>query len=111
MGFQLRYNYINLTLWKYRYGECGGNFTTPNGRFTSPSYPDNYPSNANCIYTVSQGSDTFIALTFHKMNTEKGFDELEIRDGPSMNSTLIAIFSGNEVPDSILSGQGQVWIK
>ena len=114
LGFQLEYASTYVPQWTYRYGECGGNFTTPNGQFTSPfsiSIADSYPNFANCIYTISQPPDNVIVLIFHSMDIEERYDKLEIRDGPSMNSALIGIFDGNDVPAPIQTTQSQMWIK
>ena len=84
LGFWLDYESSNVTLWSHGYGQCGGNFTTPNGFFTSPSYPSNYYGNADCIYTISQPVGNVILLTFFTMDMEDygcGYDFLEIRDG------------------------------
>ena len=50
----------------YRIGECGGSFTTPSGILTSPLYPDYYPKDADCVYTISQPKSTFLTLTLDK---------------------------------------------
>merc|ERR1711879_543538 len=67
-GFQLRYESSNVSKWSYNFGACGGNFTTPQGIITSPSYPDNYPDNADCIYTISQPYGVTILLNFLSMD-------------------------------------------
>ena len=104
----------------HRIGQCGGIFATPNGILTSPSYPDNYPSYADCVYTISQPTDTAIVMTFHSMDIEIGFanrvwtcrwDYLEIRDGISAASPLLGKLCGNEIPAPIQSSQNQVWMK
>ena len=103
----------------YRIGECGGSFTTPNGFLTSPSYPENYPSNAHCVYTISQPTDTVIVLTFHSMDIEEPpsgylceqYDYLEIRDGSSAAPPLLGKLCGIEIPAPIQSTQNQVWMK
>ena len=53
--------------WSYMVDNCGdgGYFSTNGGIITSPSYPDNYPNNANCLYTISQPIGTVILLKFH----------------------------------------------
>ena len=98
----------------YRIGECGGNFTTPNGVLTSPAYPDNYPNNADCVYTISHPND-IVVLTFHSMDIYSSyscsFHYLEIRDGSSDASPLLAKLCGNNIPAPIQSTQNQVWIK
>ena len=105
----------------YRFGECDGSFFTKNGILTSPSYPDNYPDNADCVYTISQPTGTAIVLTFHSMDIEDDidwcpsctcdYDFLEIRDGSSAASPLLGKLCGSEIPAPIQSSQNQVWMK
>ena len=45
-------------------GECGGSFTMTDGILTSPSYPDEYPKNADCEYIISQSNGTYLELKF-----------------------------------------------
>ena len=96
------FNYTNLDQWTYRYGECGGDFTTPNGRFTSPSYPNPYPQFENCIYLISQPKGVYINISFISMDIICHIDDgvivgdfIEIRDGNSEDSALMGIFCGN----------------
>ena len=108
-----------MSLWSYNFGACGDSFTTPNGIITSPSYPDNYPDNADCIYSISQLNGTVIMLNLLSMDIEMdiemhwdcGYDYLEIRDGPSDDSTLLDKLCGSEVPAPIQSSQNQLWMK
>ena len=104
-----------MTQWSYHIGACGGSFTTPNGILTSPSYPDNYPNNADCVYTISQPTGTAIVLTFYSMDIEDDsscdYDYLEIVDGSSADSPLLGKLCGREIPAPIQSTQNQVWMK
>ena len=111
-------------------GTCGGNFTTPNGVLTSPLYPENYTNNADCIYTISQPSGSFINLTITALDVDIysdpffGYysyyynnddtcntDYLEIRDGNSQESPLIKYVCGDEIPDPIVSTQNNIWMR
>ena len=98
-------------------GACGGNFTDANGILYSPSYPDNYPDNSDCIYTISQPGGNVILLNFLSMDSmgfigECEFDDyLEIRDGPSAHSPLLGKLCGSEIPAPIQSSQNQLWMK
>ena len=101
-----------------KYSAHCGSFTAPNGILTSPSYPDNYPDNADCVYTISQPNGTVIILTFHSMEIEsRGLsaicqnDYLEIRDGSSAGSPLLQKLCGFQIPAPIQSSQNQVWMK
>ena len=92
-------------------GECGVTFASPYGLLTSPSYPDKYPDDADCIYSVSQPNGTVILMNFLSMNIDDCCDVLEIRDGMSEYAPLIAKFDSNVIPAPIRSSQNHVWIK
>ena len=100
-------------------GFCGGNFTDANGHFSSPSYPNYYPANTDCTYTISQPTGTVILLNFLSMDIQKYwytdyycYDYLEIRDGPSDDSPILGNLCGSEIPDPpIQSSQNQLWMK
>ena len=106
--------------WSYNSGRCGGSFTTQNGILTSPSYPENYPNNAECVYTISHLTDTTIMLSFVNMQIATCTwsqcpslcpDYLEIRDGPSDDSHILGRLCGNEIPAPIHSSQNQMWLR
>ena len=86
-----------------------------NGIFTSPAYPNKYPDNEDCIYTISQPRGTAIVLNFVKMDIEShsifSYDYLEIRDGPSDASPLLYKIIGSEYPASLQSSQNHMRIK
>ena len=118
LGFELEYESTNVSQWTYGSGICGGNFTTQNGIFISPSSPDNYPHNTDCIYTISQPIGTVIMLNLLSMDIEShstcascASDYLEIRDGPSDDSTLVGKLCGSVIPAPIQSTQNQMWMK
>ena len=102
-------------------GKCGGNFNTSNGFLTSPSYPDKYPNKADCIYTISRPTNMFIKLTIKTYNSEhcdEDYDDVddymdyvEIRDGSSEESPLIATFCGSNFPRTIQSTKNHIWMK
>lgn len=49
---------------------CGANFTANSGRVVSPNYPADYPSRANCNYTIDAGEKTVVILTFQTFQVE-----------------------------------------
>ena len=69
-GFELKYESSGLSEWTHRFGVCGGSFTTPNGLLTSPSYPENYPDNADCIYTISGRNSTHVNMEILTLDIE-----------------------------------------
>ena len=118
MGFKLEYESTNVSQWSYNFGACGGSFTTKQGIFTSPSYPDNYPYNADCTYNISQPNGTVILLNFLSMDMEYDdywcggcCDYLEIRDGPSADSPLLDKLCVSDIPAPVQSSQNQLRIK
>ena len=106
-----------MSKWSYNGGACEGNFTTPNGVLTSPSYPDNYPDNEDCIYTISQPTGTVILLNFLSMDSENRpwsdtcYDYLEVKDGASEVSPLLGKLCGSEIPAAIQSSENHLWMK
>ena len=101
----------------YRIGECGGIFTTPKGVLTSPLYPNNYPDNADCVYTISLSKENYIVLNFQSMDIHNedysycSSDYLEIRDVSSDGSSFLDRLCGREIPDPIKSKHSQLWMK
>ena len=101
-------------------GSCGGNFSDEHGHLSSPSYPNYYPTNTDCIYTISQPRGTVILLNFFSMDIQwlghyNGQychnDYLEIRDGPSDDSPFLGKLCGSVIPAPIQSSQNQLRMK
>ena len=96
-------------------GACGGASDSFSGTFTSPSYPNSYPYDENCVYTVSQISGKFIILTVEEFEIEDSggcdWDFLEIRDGSSADSRVIGKFCGTNIPKTLHTTQNKMWIR
>ena len=97
-------------------GSCGGEFTDANGHMSSPSYPKIYPAYADCIYNISQPTGTVILLNclYMDMQIEQlgcTGDYLDIRDGTSGASPLLAKLCGNENPTPIMSSQNELLLR
>ena len=70
-GFQLEYEQTNeAPTMSNRSGLCGTSVSTPIGILTSPSFPENYPNNKDCIYTISQPKGNRIILNIVSMDIE-----------------------------------------
>ena len=79
--------------------------TTQKGIFTSPSYPENYPNNVDCIYIIAQPTYTVFKLNFLSMDIDEctqsscssqcPWDYIDIRDGQSESSPLLKQLCGN----------------
>ena len=113
-GFRVEYKtFHGAPQVTYSIGECGGNFTTPKGILTSPTYPGKYPDNSDCIYIISQPDGAYINISFLSMDIDcKGSpsDYIEIRDGDSGNSALMGIFCGDgtNIPPIMQTSQNRL---
>ena len=119
-------------------GSCGGNFKNSYGFIFSPSYPENYPDYADCIYTISQSTGTVIRLNILSMDIEYAdpdnfnydysyeyyeyimstlcnYEYLEIRDGASKQYPIIDGYCGDEAyltfPIKIQTTQENAWMR
>ena len=97
---------------------CGGNYTNESGRITSPSHPNRYPHNSECIYLLSQAIGSVINITlinFDIVCPENGptSEYLELRDGHSGESPLMGRFCGNgtNIPANLQSTQNFLRIR
>ena len=121
LGFQLAYESTNAFHegMANTFDDCGGYFSSTNGTLYSPSYPDSYPSNMHCIYTINQPTGNIIQLNFlnfeimlvHWGHTMCSGDFLEIRDGPSSGSPLLEKLCGSTIPAPLQSSQNRLWMR
>ncbi|XP_075058584.1 CUB and sushi domain-containing protein 1 [Mixophyes fleayi] len=65
------------------------------GVILSPGYPLNYPNSQTCSWSIRVEPSYNISIFVDTFQSEKQFDELEIFDGPSGQSSLIVALSGN----------------
>ena len=63
--------------------QCGGVFTESSGIIKSPSYPKNYPDNADCHYTISIPPGGKVQLNITSMDIEFSKDDTKYCDPPS----------------------------
>ena len=96
---------------------CGGQFLTKRGLLGSPSFPDLYPKNESCEYTISVPPKNFIKVEFSvldiRCDDKVGSDYIEIRDGMLDNSPLMIkdCSDGNRIPKKMQSTQNFLLIK
>ncbi|XP_030767675.1 tolloid-like protein 2 [Sitophilus oryzae] len=64
LGFELHSDGKNCE------GACGGMFEIPNGTITSPSFPDLYPFNKNCVWEIVGQPNHRITLNFTHFDLE-----------------------------------------
>ncbi|XP_029110994.1 cubilin [Scleropages formosus] len=94
---------------------CGGSLHMESGAFNSPNYPDAYPPNIECVWTIISSPGNRLQLSFIMFQLQEtngcNSDFLEVREG---NSTgfLVGRFCGSSLPSNYTSLIGHVlWIK
>ncbi|XP_010187217.1 PREDICTED: neuropilin-2 [Mesitornis unicolor] len=110
-GFSLRYE-----IYKTGSEDCSRNFTASNGTIESPGFPDKYPHNLDCIFTIIAKPKTEILLHFQLFDLEHDplqagegdckYDWLDIWDGIPQVGPLIGRYCGTKMPSDIRSTTG-----
>ncbi|XP_073683512.1 scavenger receptor cysteine-rich domain-containing protein DMBT1-like isoform X2 [Garra rufa] len=68
---------------------CGGYMTDWIGDLFSPRYPNNYPNNARCTWTIHSTGNTTVSMIFTDVDLETCCDYIRIYDGPSIHYPLL----------------------
>ena len=88
---------------------CGGFFERGlhSGTMFSPSYPDDYPPNLSCTWSILVDDESQIALSFNEFeleNTAECFsDYVIVQDGFLRSSEILGKYCGTDVPVYLLS--------
>jgi hypothetical protein len=77
----------------------------------SPDSAAMYGANADCRWLIQPEGAYSVSLRFNWLNTESGFDFVELYDGPTTTSPLLGRFSGNTPAGEWLSSQGVVLVR
>ncbi|XP_072307339.1 cubilin [Eucyclogobius newberryi] len=94
---------------------CGGDMVMETGAFNSPNYPDPYPPNVECVWTLRSSPGNHLQLSFTMFSLQGGAncasDFLEVREGNS-TGLLVGRFCGSALPSNYTSLVGHVlWVK
>ncbi|XP_070708966.1 cubilin [Pempheris klunzingeri] len=94
---------------------CGGDLLMESGAFNSPNYPDAYPPNVECVWTIRSSPGNSVQLSFivFHLQGDAGChnDYLEIRE-ESSTGPLVGRFCGNSLPTNYTSVIGHIlWVK
>lgn len=94
---------------------CGGIFTHPKGEFTSPNYPNAYPGETVCEWTITVEYGNSIQVTIHDFDMESAsdctLDGLIIANGANRSHEYAKLCHTNSKPTVITSNGHQVYLK
>uniref|UniRef100_A0A8C3XDP6 CUB and Sushi multiple domains 3 n=1 Tax=Cyanoderma ruficeps TaxID=181631 RepID=A0A8C3XDP6_9PASS len=91
----------------------------PGGTFSSPNFPFQYDSNAQCVWVITAINTNkvefyilVIQINFEEFDLEIGYDTLTIGDGGEVGDpkTVLQVLTGSFVPDLIVSMSNQMWL-
>ncbi|KAL4624103.1 CUB and sushi domain-containing protein 1-like [Arapaima gigas] len=86
-------------------GACGAALRGQSGSISSPNFPQEYGSNADCTWTVLAEPGDTVALLFTAFQLEDGYDLLEV-SGTEGSSQW---FTGSTVPSPVISSRN--WLR
>ncbi|XP_065550109.1 tolloid-like protein 1 isoform X2 [Lathamus discolor] len=99
----------------YRCPACGETLQESTGNFSSPGFPNGYPSYTHCIWRISVTPGEKIVLNFTTMDLYKSslcwYDYIEVRDGYWRKSPLLGRFCGDKLPEVLSSSDSRMWIE
>ncbi|KAM6211300.1 LOW QUALITY PROTEIN: enteropeptidase [Sarcoramphus papa] len=92
--------------------DCGGpvELWEPNSTFSSENFPNNYPSQAFCVWYLNAEKGKNIQLHFQVFDLENIHDVVEVRDGRGPNSLLLAVYTGQDPLPDVFSTTNQMTV-
>ncbi|XP_014890024.1 CUB domain-containing protein 2 [Poecilia latipinna] len=95
----------------YYSGECQQVLSAVSGNFSSPHFPNIYPNNINCHWSITLEAGYRIKLFFpvmdlegrNSLSDECDYDSVSVYDGDSQADTLMGRWCGREKPSSLVS--------
>ncbi|KAK1175725.1 tolloid-like protein 1 isoform X1 [Acipenser oxyrinchus oxyrinchus] len=99
----------------YRCPACGETLQESTGNFSSPGFPNGYPSYTHCVWRISVTPGEKIVLNFTTMDLYKSslcwYDYIEVRDGYWRKAPLLGRFCGDKVLEVLTSTESRMWIE
>lgn len=90
---------------------CGGKLEGSQGTFTSPNYPEFYPSDSDCTWKITVPAKSKIELSIDNIALEPGFDYVDVYDGPTLTSKFLKRLHGVRRPNPLLSSGNQMVVR
>lgn len=92
---------------------CGGIYDITKGTISTPTYPNNYLRDSECVWTLKASVGNHISLTFIDFELEENEfcneDYVEIRDKDSVGP-ILGIFCGTNLPTNNTISSS-LWVK
>ncbi|NXF02436.1 CDCP2 protein, partial [Smithornis capensis] len=93
---------------------CGGQLTGLSGEITSPRYPESYPNDAECHWSIGGAGSGPLTLVFADFQMEGGqgcgFDYVALFDGPTVTAPRLGRYCGSARPPRIISSTPRLLI-
>ncbi|XP_059839979.1 CUB and sushi domain-containing protein 3 [Hypanus sabinus] len=89
---------------------CGGVLTERKGSILSPSYPEPYDNNLNCIWKITVPEGAGIQVQVISFATEHNWDSLDFFDGIDTNAPRLGSFSGTTIPALLNSTSNNLYL-
>lgn len=97
----------------YHKDACGGQLTGLSGEITSPRYPESYPNDAECHWSI-RATDGPLTLVFADFQVEGsqgcGFDYVALFDGPTAAAPHLGRYCGSTRPPRTISSTRHLFI-
>uniref|UniRef100_A0A4W3GNC2 Metalloendopeptidase n=1 Tax=Callorhinchus milii TaxID=7868 RepID=A0A4W3GNC2_CALMI len=94
---------------------CGETLQDSTSNFTSPGFPNGYPSYTHCVWRISVTPGEKIVLNFTTMDLFKSrlcwYDYIEVRDGYWRKAPLLGRYCGDKLPEVLISTDSRMWIE
>nr|KAG5692365.1 hypothetical protein BaRGS_007978 [Batillaria attramentaria] len=98
----------------YRIATCGGRISAQNGTLTSPNYPANYGSNANCLWYINGPTGHYLTFTFNSFALESSAncanDYVEVREYNETGNSL-GKWCGSATPQAFDTSDSYVVVR
>ncbi|XP_061421245.1 bone morphogenetic protein 1-like [Lethenteron reissneri] len=99
----------------YRCPACGETLQESVGNFSSPGFPNGYPSYSHCVWKISVTPGEKITLNFTSLDVFKSrlcwYDYIEVRDGFWRKAPLLGRVCGDKLPEPLISTSSWMWIE
>uniref|UniRef100_A0A4W3HZL2 CUB domain-containing protein n=1 Tax=Callorhinchus milii TaxID=7868 RepID=A0A4W3HZL2_CALMI len=93
-------------------GNAPEQLRAPSGIITSPGWPLNYPTRANCSWYIRANTEEIITISFQDFDVQSSAwcsaDWLTIGTYKNLEGTRVC---GSSIPGPYISSQEHVWIK